>query len=171
MKNLFLLMFLMMITTVACNQKSGSTQQGGNAQQQAVAPQGGEGAQQGGGQRGGGQGRNMGTPEERAKAQTDRLVDLLTLTADQKTKIETIEVELQKQMDTRRQNAQGDMEAFRAIMQEIETAREAKYKDVLTADQLKKYTENRNQRRQGGPGQGQGGRPPGQGQGGGQRQN
>ena len=106
-------------------------------------------AQQGGGFRGG-------TPEERAKATIERLTPVLTLTAEQQTKIQAIELDLNKQMDAKRQSAQGDREAMMAMMQEFNKLREDKYKPVLTADQLKKYQEYVAQQRQRGPGGGQG---------------
>ena len=101
-------------------------------------------AQQGQGQRG----QFGGTPEERAKATVDRLTPVLTLTADQKTKIQAIELDLQKQMDTKRQSVQGDREAMMALMQEFNKLREEKYKPVLSADQLKKYQEDVAQQQQ-----------------------
>ena len=103
-----------------------------------------------------GQGRG-GTPEERAKRQVDRLTELLTLNADQKKKIEAIEIDLNKQFQTKLQNAQGNADARRAVMQEMQKAREGKYKPVLTADQFKKYQENAAQMSQRGQGQGGGG--------------
>jgi len=103
-----------------------------------------------------GQGRMQGTPEERAKAQVERLTPVLTLTADQQTKIQAIEVDLNKQMDAKRQNVQGDREAMMALMQEFNKLREEKYKPVLNAEQFKKYQENVAQRQQRGPGGGQG---------------
>jgi len=90
--------------------------------------------------------RQMGTPEERAKRETDRLTELLKLTADQKAKIQAVELDLAKQMDAKRQKAQGDREAIRAVVQEIQKLREEKYKPVLTADQFKKYLEDREKR-------------------------
>ena len=106
-------------------------------------------AQQGGG-------RQQGTPEERAKTQVDRLTPVLTLTADQKTKIQTIEVDLNKQMDAKRQGVQGDREAMMALMQEFNKLREEKYKPVLNAEQFKKYQADVAERQQRGGG---GGRP------------
>ena len=106
-------------------------------------------------------GRMGGTAEERAKATTDRWSEFLTLNAEQKTKLSAIELEMQKQMDTRRQNAQGDFSSMRAAMEEIEKVREEKYKGVLTADQFKKYTAERDRLQ----------RDRGQGGGGGQRRN
>ena len=99
--------------------------------------------------------QNM-TPEERAKATVDRLTPVLSLTADQKTKIQAIEVDLNKQMAAKRQSVQGDREAATALMQEFNKLRMEKYKPVLTADQFKKYQEDaaqRQQRGQGGGGQ------------------
>ena len=100
---------------------------------------------QGQGQRQGGQRQQM-TPEERAKAQTDRLEKLLSLTADQKTKVHAIELEIGKEMTAQRQKTQGDRDAMRTALQEISKKRDAKYKEVLTADQYKKYLEDNEQR-------------------------
>ena len=103
-----------------------------------------------------GRGRSM-TAEERAKSATNRLDSLVSLSADQKVKIEAIELDIQKQMDARRQNSQGDREATWKAVEEIVKLREEKYKAVLTADQFKKYIDNRPQRSrergQGGGGQ------------------
>ena len=113
-------------------------------------------AQQGQGQ------RQQRTPEESAKIQVDRMVDLLKLDADAKKKIEVIELDLQKKMAEKRQSAQGNMEAFRAIFQEFDKMRDDKYKEVLSADQFKKYTDDKASRPQGPRGQGgQGGQRPG----------
>ena len=84
--------------------------------------------------------------DERAKNQTERLEKLLTLTADQKTKIQAIELELAKQMDTQMQNNQGNRDAMRTAFQEIDKTRDAKYKGVLTDEQFKKYSDDKVQR-------------------------
>ena len=111
-------------------------------------------AQQGQGQ---GQRQQM-TPEERAKAQTERLEKLLTLKADQKTKVQAIELEYAKESSKIRQDNQGNREAMREAMQKLNTKRDAKYKEVLTADQFKKYQEDIEQRqRERGQGGGGGG--------------
>ena len=100
-------------------------------------------------QQGQGQGpRQQRTVEERVKAQTDRIVELLKIDAAQKKKIEAIELDLNKKMDEKMQKVQGDREAFRAIFQEIDKTRDEKYKEVLSADQFKKYSQNKEQRRQ-----------------------
>ena len=99
-------------------------------------------AQQGQGQ------RQQRTPEENAKIQVDRMVDLLKLNADVK-KIEVIELDLNKKMAEERQKVQGDREAFRAIFQKYDKLRDDKYKEVLSADQFKKYTDDKAQRPQG----------------------
>ena len=114
-----------------------------------------------------GQGRSQGTPEERAKRAVERLTEALSLTADQKKKVEAIELDLYKQMETKMQKAETD-EARRNVYQEISKLREEKYKTVLTADQFKKYQESAAQMRQ--RGQGQGGQGQGGSQGQGQRQ-
>ena len=106
------------------------------------------------------------TAEESAKAQTARMEKLLSLKADQKAKIQAIDLDLAKQWDAKRQSTQGNREAMTKARQDIEKVRETKYKEVLTADQFKKFTEERDkmlkERTQGQPGQ--------RGQGQGQRQ-
>ena len=102
-------------------------------------------AQQGQGQRG----QFGGTPEEMAKRMDDRLAELLTgLTTDQKAKLKVVNLDLAKQQAAARQNNQGNMDGMRAASQKIEATREAKYKEILTAAQLKQYTDDRNQRQQ-----------------------
>ena len=90
--------------------------------------------------------RPTGTPEERAKRETDRLTELLKLNANQKTKIQAIELDLNKQMEKRRQEDQNT--DFRALRQEFNKLRDEKYKPVLTADQFKKYQADRTERQQ-----------------------
>jgi len=90
--------------------------------------------------------RQQMSTEERAKAQTERMEKLLTLTADQKTKVQAIDLELSKEMTTRMQNNQGDREGMREAMQAIDKKRDEKYKAVLTADQFKKYLGDKEQR-------------------------
>ena len=90
--------------------------------------------------------RQMMSAEERAKSQTERLDKLVTLTADQKTKIQAIDLELAKKMNTVMQNSQGDRDAMRAAMQEINKTRDEKYKEVLTDEQFKKHQADSEQR-------------------------
>ena len=84
--------------------------------------------------------------DERAKNQTERLDKLVTLTADQKIKVQAIDLELAKQMDTQMQKNQGDRDAMRTAIQEIDKTRDAKYTEVLTAEQFKKYSDDKVQR-------------------------
>ena len=84
--------------------------------------------------------------EERAKVQTERMEKLLTLTADQKTKIQEIDLELSKEMSNLMQNNQGDRDAIRSAMEKIDKIRDEKYKAFLSADQFKKYLEDKEQR-------------------------
>jgi hypothetical protein len=83
------------------------------------------------------------TQEERIKAQIDRLDKLISLNDTQKTAIQKMETELGKEMNTARQKNQGDREAMIAAMQEINKKRDAQYKTILTSEQFKKYTEER----------------------------
>ena len=108
-------------------------------------------AQQGQGQ------RQQMTPEERAKTETERLEKLLSLTAAQKTKVQAIELEIGKEMSALRQNSQGNRDSMREAMQKLNAKRETKYKEVLTADQFKKYQADNEQRQRE---RGQGGQRP-----------
>jgi len=110
-------------------------------------------AQQGGGQRG----QFGGTAEERAERQDEMLARIVTgLTADQKAKLKVVNLEIAKQQDAVRTNNQNNMEAMRTANTRLEESREAKYKEILSAAQLKQYTDERarlqQQRGQGGGG-------------------
>ncbi len=83
--------------------------------------------------------------EERAKNQTERLNKLVKLNDDQKTKVQAINLDLAKKMDAAMKN-RDDRDAMRTKMQEIETERDQKYKEILTEDQFKKYTDNKAER-------------------------
>jgi len=100
--------------------------------------------------------RQMKSAEERAKSQVERMVTLMSLNVDQKTKIEAIELELYKEMDAKRQSAQGNREAMVSVFQEIDKARDDKYKTVLSADQFKKYIDDKENRPKRGQGERQG---------------
>ena len=105
-------------------------------------------------QRQGGQGFQNMTAEERAKMMDDRLAEVCKgLTADQKAKLKVVNLDIAKQQAEARQKNQGDREALTAANQKLEEAREAKYKGIMTAAQLKQYTDDRAQRRQQGGGQ------------------
>ncbi|MBR3287279.1 MAG: hypothetical protein IKI72_05620 [Bacteroidales bacterium] len=100
-----------------------------------------QGAPQGQGQR---QGQRGGfNSEERMKAQVDTLAKVLTLTADQKTKVTAAYTEAStKQTALRGQMQQGgDRTAMQAEMTKIQTARDEAIKKVLNADQVKKFDE------------------------------
>ena len=106
-------------------------------------------------QQGGGGFQNM-TAEEIGKRMDDRLAEVCTgLTADQKAKLKVVNLDLAKQQVEARQKNQGNMEAMREVNQKLETTREAKYKEIMTATQLKQYTDDRAKRPQRGGGGGQ----------------
>jgi Spy/CpxP family protein refolding chaperone len=115
-------------------------------EQQAPPPQG-----QGGGQ---GRGGMMASPEQRA----NRLAEQLSLSDDQKAKVQKIYEDAQKDM-------QGMQGASREDRMAKMQATNEKVKAVLTDDQKKKFDEMqqrmRDRQRQGGPGgEGGGQKPP-----------
>jgi hypothetical protein len=89
--------------------------------------------------------RNFGTPEERAKSQTSRLDSLVSLTADQKVKIEAVNLDLSKKMDEVFRSTQDDRDKMRSEMEKITAERDKEYKAILTDEQYKKYQDNREQ--------------------------
>ncbi len=92
------------------------------------------------------QGFQNSTPEERAKMLTDRMNELLSLTADQKTKVEAINLDYSKKLSEQMTAAGGDRDAMRSKMQEMNTERDKKFKEILTADQFKKYSDDQAER-------------------------
>lgn len=94
-------------------------------------------AQEGQGQRQGG--RGMGTPEERAKRQTEQLAEKLKLTDDQKAKVAVIYTEQAASMTKVREEAKGDRAAMMAAMAKANEATDAKVTALLNEDQKKTF--------------------------------
>ncbi|MES2419445.1 MAG: hypothetical protein V4541_14765 [Bacteroidota bacterium] len=87
----------------------------------------------------GGQGRG-GTPEERAKRQTDQLVEKLKLSDEQKTKAAAVITEqIAAQAKMRADNQGGDRAAMMEKMQKIAAETEGKINAFLNDDQKKAY--------------------------------
>lgn len=87
-----------------------------------------------------GQGRRGGTPEERAKRQTEQLAEKLKLNDDQKAKVQAIYLEQGPRMRKLRDSLGDNREGFRAAMLKSNEQNEAKIAAVLTEDQKKAYT-------------------------------
>src|SRR5262245_7757969 len=117
-------------------------------------------------QGGGGQGRNMGTPEERAARSLAQLPEDLKLSDAQKASITAIYLAQNKKTDSLRTAANGDFASIMPKFQEMRTATDQKIGAVMTDEQKPKYEaylKNRPQFGRGGQGGGggQGGqRPP-----------
>jgi uncharacterized protein YfdQ (DUF2303 family) len=121
---------------------------------------------------GGGQWGRM-EPEDMAKTQTERMVEELKLNEKQKTEAQAINLKYSKKIREIFQagGGQGDWEANRKKMDEVNTQKNAELKIVFTAEQYKKHEELEKQRqeeRRKRMGERQGGAP-GSGQRGGQR--
>jgi len=104
--------------------------------------------------------RNMGTPEEMAKKQTERMKEGLSLNEDQVTKVSAINLKYNKKFKEMRKNASGDRTAMREAMMTVRKERNAEMKKVLTEEQyekmLAKEKEMMKQRKGQGRGQGKG---------------
>ncbi|TJZ62251.1 hypothetical protein FAZ15_07030 [Sphingobacterium olei] len=105
-------------------------------------------AQERGNRQGAGQNR---TPEERAKAEVERLGTALSLNQSQRDSIYKYSLEQTKEQQALFQQGEGDREKR---MEQLRSSREkydTKIKSFLTEDQIKKYEEaqkERTQRRQ-----------------------
>ena len=104
---------------------------------------GGQGRGQGQGQ---GQGRQM--TEEDVKQRVERLSETLEMNEEQKSKIMKYELDSFKKREVERQKYQGDRDAMREQMRKMREERDKVYKETLTEEQMKKYTELQEQRRQ-----------------------
>lgn len=117
-------------------------------------------AQDGQGQKQGG-GRMGGTPEERAKRQTDNLAEKLKLSDDQKTKVSAIYLEQATSMKKLREDAKGDRDAMMASMKKSNEESDTKITALLNDDQKKAYAtwkeERKEMMKKGAEGRGQGG--------------
>ncbi len=101
-------------------------------------------AQGGGGGRGFGQGRGMGGMQDANGAFLLRREDVqgeLKLTADQKSKLTTIQEGQREKMREVFQNAGGDQDAMRAAMTKMQAENSKETMAVLTADQQKRLKE------------------------------
>jgi len=105
-------------------------------------------------QPGGGMG---GTPEERAKRQTDQIKEAVGLNADQEKKVYDLNLENGKKMTEMMQaNQGGGMEGMREAMTKSREEMTAKIKGILTAEQFTKYEKYLADRANRGPGGGGG---------------
>ncbi|MEN9302641.1 MAG: hypothetical protein RL264_1070 [Bacteroidota bacterium] len=82
------------------------------------------------------------TAEERATLQTEKMTQELSLTAEQKEKVYTINVGINKKMDGVRASNMTEQEKNKAMNMNNE-ARDMMMKDVLTAEQYEKYSTRR----------------------------
>lgn len=86
-----------------------------------------------------GQGRRGGTPEERAKRQTETLAEKLKLSDDQKAKVSAIYLEQGTKMRKLRDSLGDDRTAWRGVMVKANEQTDAKITAVLNDDQKKAF--------------------------------
>ncbi len=101
------------------------------------------------------QDRQMADPEVRARRQTEALAKQLSLSADQKDRIQGFYMAQAKTADSIRSEANGNFQGFRGKMQAVQEATEQKIMGVLDEGQKKqfeKYLDERKSRMQGGRG-------------------
>lgn len=100
---------------------------------------------------GGGQGDRRQMTEEDIKELVQRTADSLDLTAEQEKKVLEFELEFYRERQKMFENFDfetGDREAMRAKMMKQRDERNEKYAEVLTDEQLEKYREMQDRRRQ-----------------------
>jgi periplasmic protein CpxP/Spy len=83
------------------------------------------------------------TPEERLKQVHEKIVEVIKLDADKLTKIDAIFLESFKQQDAKmeeiRNSGSFDREAMQAAREQLTKDRDAKLKEVLNEEEMKKY--------------------------------
>jgi len=90
--------------------------------------------------------------EEAVKERIDNMAKTFEFSAEQKNKIMEFEMDLFKKDQIERQKLAGDREAMRSYMEGQRELRNNKYAEVLTKEQMTRYTElrqNRTPQRQG----------------------
>ncbi|MCD7971198.1 MAG: DUF4890 domain-containing protein [Candidatus Azobacteroides sp.] len=96
--------------------------------------------------------RTRPSAEDMAKKQTERMAEKLSLTNDQKAKIETINLKYAKQHEASRNSQKSEKDAMRAEMKKVKEAKDAELKAVLTDEQYTKYQQDRPEKRDKGKG-------------------
>ena len=94
--------------------------------------------------RGGGMGMDV-------DEQMARLTEVLELDEDQATSVRAVLEAQMERMQELRSSAAGDREAMRAAMMEMREETDAQLAEILTKEQMEKYTEMMAQRRRGPP--------------------
>ncbi|MBN1767050.1 MAG: hypothetical protein JXR50_11630 [Prolixibacteraceae bacterium] len=115
---------------------------------------------------GGGQGMQF-DPEAMVKRQTDEMVELLNLNADQTEKVQKLNEKYQEKQSEMFQGMQGggDFASMREKMETMNKEKAAELKEILTEEQFAKYEKSQEERQQrmremGGGGPGGAGAPP-----------
>ena len=83
------------------------------------------------------------TVEERATQQTERLDKTVGLTDEQKNKIQAVNLDIAKQTEEQFGKNRGNREAMQTALRKANAERDNKYKQILTDEQFKKYTEEK----------------------------
>ena len=99
-------------------------------------------------QQGQGRGNRDMDPKEFAERQTSRMKESLELTAGQLPKVEKLNLEYAEKMKEARDQAGEDREAMRSKMMEMIKEKDAKLKEILTAEQWTKFEADRKERMQ-----------------------
>lgn len=97
-------------------------------------------------------GRNMPSPEERAKRQTAQMTEQLKLTSEQEKEVGDINLTYATKINEALQQSAGDRTAMRSKVEVIMKEKNEALKKVLTEEQVKSFEEMQSQngqRRQG----------------------
>ena len=86
--------------------------------------------------------------EESVKERVENMAQTFEFTAEQKNKLMEFEMDLYKKNAIERQKLTGDREAMVSYMQEQRELRDKTYAEIMTKEQLAKYNELQESRRQ-----------------------
>jgi hypothetical protein len=84
--------------------------------------------------------KNNMTPAQMAQKQTEKIKQNVTgITSDQESKILAVETDFAQGAQDARSSSNGDREAMKSKMQPLRATRDAKMKEILTADQYTQF--------------------------------
>ncbi len=79
------------------------------------------------------------TPQQRAKARTERLTTVLELTPEQAAKVEALNLKQAQEMEARRKEHEARRDAMRSDMKSKREQHDAEMKAILNAEQYTKW--------------------------------
>ena len=91
--------------------------------------------------------RSQMDPETMAKRQTERVKEIVGLDAKQEKAVYDLSLETSKKMSAAREKTRGDSDGMRKQFHEFRAEQDKKMKEIMTAEQWKKYEKHMEENR------------------------